>query len=344
MKKTIILAMPYLYGVDKLIEKNLNHLGYTVINFCFDDRDSYYPNPLCRALSFYNRKIRHSLNYKKYLKYCRYKDEFKQGFASLGGRKADYALCIRADAYPKQIIADIRRHSQWCVNYQWDGMHRFCETVEYLPYFDRFFVFDQNDVERYPQYPLHTISNFYFDFPTEQPTPQTCSDALYFIGGMMDSRNKVIQKFIELADQAGLPLDFYIAGKEHKFAEHFHHSGVHHLNRDNEFSFEENLQKAMGSRALVDFVISEHEGLSFRIFDALKFDKKLITTNPTVKQYDFYHENNIFIWNESEPVGKIIEFLDKPFVPVPEEIKQKYSFSHWLKTLLAKDPTLPENE
>ncbi len=44
MKKTIILAVPYMYGLDQCIEKNLRFLGFDVINLCYDDRDSYYPN------------------------------------------------------------------------------------------------------------------------------------------------------------------------------------------------------------------------------------------------------------------------------------------------------------
>ncbi|STZ77452.1 hypothetical protein [Bergeriella denitrificans] len=335
MSKTIILAMPYLYGLDRLIEKNLAYAGFSVINLCFDDRETRYPNLMTRAVAFYHKKFKKSLNYKKRIKYRSYEAEIQRRLAALGGRKADYALCFRADAYPKHIIADIRRHSEWCVNYQWDGMHRFGEIFGYLPYFDRFFVFDQNDVDRYPQYPLRCTSNFYFDFPKELPDlPQ--GDSLYFVGGIMDSRTSSIQAFAEAADRAGLPLDFYIAGKKHKFAEYFNHPGIHHLSRDQEFSFGENLRKALSSRALVDFVISEHEGLSFRVFDALKFDKKLITTNTTVKKYDFYHPDNIHIWNENEPFEKVVEFLNKPLAPIPAEIKVQYSFSHWLDNMLAK--------
>ncbi|HFC8477315.1 TPA: hypothetical protein ACFU2V_000394 [Neisseria subflava] len=44
MKKTIILAVPYMYGLDQCIEKNLRFLGFEVINLRYDDRDSYYPN------------------------------------------------------------------------------------------------------------------------------------------------------------------------------------------------------------------------------------------------------------------------------------------------------------
>lgn len=125
MKKNIILAVPYMYGLDQCIEKNLRFLGFDVINLCYDDRDSYYPNLGSRLKNFYHKHITKDGNYKKYLKYSRHLDDIQQKLALLNGKKADYALCIRANIYPKEIIATIREHSNVCVNYQWDGVGRF---------------------------------------------------------------------------------------------------------------------------------------------------------------------------------------------------------------------------
>ena len=74
----------------------------------------------------------------------RHLDDIQQKLASLNGKKADYALCIRANIYPKEIIATIREHSNVCVNYQWDGVGRFPDILEYLDYFDRSAIIFQN--------------------------------------------------------------------------------------------------------------------------------------------------------------------------------------------------------
>ena len=103
MKKTIILAVPYMYGLDQCIEKNLRFLGFDVINLCYDDRDSYYPNLGSRLKNLYHKHITKDGNYKKYLKYSRHLDDIQQKLALLNGKKADYALCIRANIYPKEI-------------------------------------------------------------------------------------------------------------------------------------------------------------------------------------------------------------------------------------------------
>ena len=103
MNKTIILAVPYMYGLDKCIEKNLRFHGFNIINLCYDDRDSYYPHIGCRILGLYHKHIKKDGDYKKKLKYSRYRKQITEKLASLEGGKADYALCLRANIYPKEI-------------------------------------------------------------------------------------------------------------------------------------------------------------------------------------------------------------------------------------------------
>ena len=46
-----------MYGLDQCIEKNLRFLGFEVINLCYDDRDSYYPNLGSRLKNLYHKHI-----------------------------------------------------------------------------------------------------------------------------------------------------------------------------------------------------------------------------------------------------------------------------------------------
>ena len=92
MKKNIILAVPYMYGLDQCIEKNLRFLGFDVINLCYDDRDSYYPNLGSRLKNLYHKHITKDGNYKKYLKFSRHLDDIQQKLASLNAKKAVYPL------------------------------------------------------------------------------------------------------------------------------------------------------------------------------------------------------------------------------------------------------------
>ena len=246
------------------------------------------------------------------------------------GGKADYALCIRANIYPKEIIAAIREHSKICVNYQYDGIDRFPDIIEYLPYFDCCWVFNKNDVEKYPQHHFKATTNFYFDFPIER---EGRVEGLYFLGGYEERREHQISVFLDEARRLGLSLDFHIYCKDDRASKIFGNDGITYLDRQSILSFEQNLQKVKNCLAIVDFVQFENYGLSFRVFDALCFDKKLITTNQAVAECDFYHPDNIFIWN-GESLDGLEDFFRRPYHPVSEEIKNKYAFGNWVRRIL----------
>lgn len=331
MNKTVILAVPFLYGLDQCIEKNLRHHGYNVINLCYDDRDTYYPTLKSRLLSAYHKHITQNSDYKKKLRFDVYQNDIQAKLAALGSNKADYALCIRANIYPKEIIEKIRFHSKVCINYQWDGIDRFPDILDYLPYFDRCFVFDKSDVEKYPEHRFQTASNFYFDFPLN--ITETVSNKLYFLGGYEQKREKETKLFIDFARSNHLPLDFHIYCKDDRAKNLFGSDGINYLNRETVLSFTDNLKKSATCGVIVDFVSPDHNGCSFRIFDALNYNKKLITTNPTVTEYDFYHPDNIFVW-DTRNSDEIKSFLNRPYQEIDYRIKEKYGFKHWLDRLL----------
>src|SRR5690606_3371074 len=65
--------------------------------------------------------------------------------------------------------------------------------------------------------------------------------------------------------------------------------------------YHDNLQKVKESTALLDLQASVHKGISFRVFEAIGYNKKVITTNDAVQKYDFYNPQNIMIWQNQDP-------------------------------------------
>ncbi|WP_416191335.1 hypothetical protein [Neisseria sp. CCUG12390] len=341
MKPTVILAVPYLYGLDRCIEKNLRFHGFEVINLCFDDRDVHYPDALSRLKNLYHKHITRDGDYRKQLRFLPYRKQIAHQLAALGGNKADYALCIRANIYPKEIIAKIRAQSKICVNYQWDGIDRFPDILEYLGYFDRFFVFDQSDAARYPQYGFQTASNFYFDYPL--PESGIEPHGLYFLGGYDPTRETAMQTFIAQAGRLKLPLDFHIYSKDGRARRAFGNEGIRYLDRGTVLGFEDNIEKIGRCATVVDFVTADHQGLSFRVFDAMRYRKKLITTNRHIFRYDFYRPDNILVWNPNISDTELTAFLQTPYQALPPETEEKYSFGNWLRYLFDIRPHQPIN-
>ena len=83
------------------------------------------------------------------------------------------------------------------------------------------------------------------------------------------------------------------------------------------------------AKLLLDISRKEQKGLTFRVFESLGLEKKLITTNSDIKNYDFYNPNNILIINEECPAIPL-DFFNNEYQAIPELILKKYTLSNWV--------------
>ena len=91
------------------------------------------------------------------------------------------------------------------------------------------------------------------------------------------------------------------------------------------------------SRAILDIVQSGQSGITLRPMEAMFYNKKLITNNIYIKEYDFYNPRNIFILQERN-INELNEFLELPMIEINQDIKNKYKFSGgWLEDFLKQE-------
>ena len=105
-------------------------------------------------------------------------------------------------------------------------------------------------------------------------------------------------------------------------------------------TFEEYIRQAASSRCIVDVVATKYNqtGLTLRPLEALFFKKKLLTTCKDLKEYDFYHPDNIFIIDINNPcLDGIEDFMSKPFHEIDESIANQYDINNWLRTYFIKE-------
>ncbi|MDO4640641.1 MAG: hypothetical protein Q4A84_02910 [Neisseria sp.] len=335
-KPTILLAMPTTNGIYRLVEDNLRYLGFNVYSAAYDPRPRHYVYP--------NLWLRLRVKWKRLLGDKSAKQTLFQQwmitnlFRQLDGYPDfDYALFIRSDIYPVEFIEKVKEKTRFAtVAYQWDGMQRFADIDNRIALFDRFYAFDKADQKNREN--LLFTTNFYFSHNLSEKMPET-SDC-YFTGSHEISRSHSINAFANFAQEQGWKLDFNMLwfGSEHEGRQFYTNQNIRFINEIMDFS--ENLKRAKQSKVLVDFVIGEHSGLSFRTFEALGYRKKLITTNPSVADYDFYHPNNILIWDEKN-FAALKDFINKPYHELPPAIYKKYSFTNWINTLLEIEPYQP---
>lgn len=336
-KKTILLAISINHGISKLIESNLKYYGFNVILLSpHDELDQgfKYPSIWDNIKVKFNRIVLNNKQAKLNLQSEILKKNLDK---KIGDKKIDYSLFFLAQNYSIDLITYVKNKTKkgGMINYQWDGIDRYPLIHERIPLFDKVYVFDQDDIKKYDINLLPTTS-FYFDNRLEN---LPCEYDFYFLGSHIDNRAEKIINFAKYMLKKEYNLNFKIIGNNSKELSKLYPKNVNILERKEIKTYEENLQAAKKSKVLVDFVDSIHKGLSLRTFEALGYDKKLITTNKEIAKYDFYHTNNIFILDNN--FDDIPEFLDKPYHYIEPKIKEKYSFGNWIKYVLDIQPYQP---
>ena len=87
------------------------------------------------------------------------------------------------------------------------------------------------------------------------------------------------------------------------------------------------------SKAILHLVEGGQIGATMRVMESLFHQKKLITDNQLISNCEFYNRNNIFILGKDE-LGELPEFINKPYIPIKEDILEKYYFDNFIKNII----------
>lgn len=99
--------------------------------------------------------------------------------------------------------------------------------------------------------------------------------------------------------------------------------------------YQENLKHIAESKAVLEVLREGQSGQTLRALECLFYRKKLITNDKSVKKYDYYHSQNIFVLGEDD-LERLPIFLDEPFADVSEEMIEKYDCKQWLERFFTK--------
>ena len=87
------------------------------------------------------------------------------------------------------------------------------------------------------------------------------------------------------------------------------------------------------SKAVLDIQYTSQIGLTMRTIECLGLNAKIITTNKSIQQYDFYCKDNIYIIDRAEPIIDF-SFLDNSYREIDPDIKKKYALDHWIDVVI----------
>jgi len=233
----------------------------------------------------------------------------------------DVILVIRPDLLDLKSHRIIKTFSTCYLAYLYDSTKRF--PVGHLisaALFDNIYSFDSHDVESYG----FTPTTNYIYLP-KKPIQSGEFQYKVFMVISKDERLNTLTAVAESLDKLGVNHKLILRGsREPKEL----HPNIEF--RSNEIWQGELNQFLSDSEIFLDIVREGHHGLSFRIFEAMAHQKKLITTNSSVVNYDFYNPQNILIINPKS-VKIPDNFLNTPYVPIPKPIYEYYTVDHWVK-------------
>lgn len=105
-----------------------------------------------------------------------------------------------------------------------------------------------------------------------------------------------------------------------------------------ELKYEEVLKLISESKCLLEINKKNQKGITLRTLEAVFFQKKLITNNKKMKEYDFYNPKNIYILENTEfsneEIIKVEKFLNEKSEIIDEKILENYTFESWIKKIL----------
>ncbi|SDJ51365.1 CgeB family protein [Chryseobacterium jejuense] len=330
--KSIVIAIPNHFGLPQRFKENLEAIGLDVL---------VIPDNIKNKIGFTNTLIH---GYKKFIEGTKTFKREKKAELKLATQVEflnkknietfDYALVIRPDMFSSELINIIKERSKIITAYQWDGLDRFPLVYSKIDLFDRFFVFDVNDLSKNEK--LLPLTNFYFD---DIPISKDDVD-VYFVGTYMKNRIDILLKLANKCEHLGLKTSINLNINSVEKAKKYKKEPINIITKP--MSFTENIINVSKSKIILDFANDIHYGISMRTFETIGYRKKLITNNKLVKKYDFYNPNNIFVI-EDEKLDGLEKFLSIPYEDLPDEINTKYSFTNWIKYVLDIRPHIPIN-
>lgn len=311
-KKICVISFDH-WNYDHHIVKALNNLGHDSYHIKFGDYDhknlkDKVTNTLSKVLTGKN------------LKKIRRQDYVLEQLESLG--KQDKILVINPEVISLKHHLKIKKHCKEYIAYLYDSVNR--NPVQHLlnDVFDTIFSFDKNDIKTYN---FKETSNYNYLEKTAINNAPTY-DATYV--GSFDSRLSELILLVNKMKAININYECLVVGKN-KDLNHLkeeHSDSIKFISR--KLSQTELIDRYKDSKVIIDLIRPEQIGLSFRHFEALALQKKIITNNKNVKNYSFYNSENIFVLNDGKSLEK--SFFDAPYSSLDPIIYNQFTIENWV--------------
>jgi len=231
-------------------------------------------------------------------------------------------LVINPEVIDLKFHLEIKKRTSKYIAYLYDSTERHPVTHLLNNIFDEIYSFDKKDIKTYG---FKETSNYIY-LPNQTEKKQTSFEAVYV--GSCDDRFPELLELAKKLKSKNVNYKFKIIGKPKQINPLKDLYGDFIDFDSTKLNQKELLDFYNSSKVIVDLIRDKQTGLSFRFFEALALNKKIITNNKSVINYSFFSKDNITFLEEIPD-----DFFTKNYKPITKEIYYNYTIENWVKTI-----------
>lgn len=315
--------------VSKLQEKGVDASHINMGAYRYKNFGERFRNALSKI--FLNKNIKHIKRQQYVL----------DSLAKLGPQ--DKILVLNPHNLDYETIEQIKSYTPYLISYLYDNLERF-PVKDRLELFDKIYSFEDKDVKKYG---FEKITNY--NYLSEQPLQcDTIENDLFYITSYDKRRIKLLRRLASRLSALEIKSKIIVVGKQVWKEKMKQVSSNSLFNkyiqlRKKPIYIDEVLSEYKKNKVMLDLMRDGQEGLSFRVFEAMALEKKIITDNPSILNYDFYDPQNIlYVDKDLEILSE--SFFKTPYKSLPAELFKKYTLDNWLKKVFDLEQTIDEKK
>ena len=252
-------------------------------------------------------------------------------------KHVDFFIVIIPEGFTDHIVENFKNHfpNSKFILYLWDSVSNREYIKKSFLYFDKVLSFDFDDSKKYNLFfqPLFFIDKFRF---TSEKS--TIIYDLSFIGTAHSDRVNILKKLLKNSTNTlNVYFYFYLQNPLIFFYNRFFDIYFKNVKiTDIKFkglNKKKVIQIISQSNCIVDVNHPKQTGLTIRSIEIVASGKKLITTNKTIRYYDFYNSNNIYIIDRDNPIIDK-SFFNSELETTPDSIINNYTLKNWINTII----------
>lgn len=318
-KKILFLSARF-FHYENAITQQLEKLGAQVDYFDERPSNSVWTKGIIRV------------NPKMYQK--RINSYYQLILKQIQNKKYDYFLLIKGETVPFFFLEKFKKEfpQTQMIFYAYDAMNEYPRMLKLLPFFDRKITFEPSDAIKYK---LEFRPLFYLNSYKKSEVQKEKKYDITFIGSAHTDRYQLGETIRELAEKMNLKTHFfyYSPSKIAYYLKRLFDADFKKV-KLKKLSFtqlnHQEIQKIYNqSFSVLDINKPFQNGLTMRTFETLAAGKKLITTNPDIRNYPFYNPQNILYINR-EKIELSFDFFQSDFQELTSHDLEKMSLKSWL--------------